>query len=99
LLNDRLKVTVGSNFQLEGPQNSNQQGSNIAGNVALDYQLTPDGRYLVRFFRRNQYEGVVDGIIVENGLSFIISVDYNRFSQLLHKRKQRVTSNGTTEIK
>jgi len=93
LLNDRLKVTVGSNFQLEGPQNSNQQSNNIAGNVAVDYQLTKDGRYLLRFFRRNQYEGVVDGYIVENGLSFILSVDYNRFRDILRRKKQRVMRN------
>ena len=99
LLNDRLKITVGSNFQLEGPQNSNQRNNNIAGNVAADYQISKDGRYLLRFYRRNQYEGVVDGYIIETGLGFILSVDYNRFSQLLHRKRQRVvanTSNTTT---
>ena len=54
LLNDRLKITVGSNFELEGPQNSNQQSNNIAGNIAADYQLTKDGRYMVRFFRKKR---------------------------------------------
>src|SRR4029077_17476556 len=63
LLNDRLKISVGSNFELEGPQNSNQQSNNLAGNVAIDYQLSKDGRYFIRFFRKNDYEGVVDGYI------------------------------------
>lgn len=90
LLNDRLKVTVGSNFELEGPQQNNQRSNNIAGNIAADYQLTKDGRYLLRFFRRNQYEGVVDGYIIENGISFILSVDYNRFREILRGRRQRV---------
>ncbi len=97
LLNDRLKISVGSNFQLEGPQNSNQGNNNLAGNVAIDYQLSKDGRYLLRYFRRNQYEGVVDGYIIENGLSFILSVDYNRFREILKRKKQRVTERGTTE--
>ncbi|MBA2745414.1 MAG: translocation/assembly module TamB, partial [Flavisolibacter sp.] len=97
LLNDRLKVSVGSNFQLEGPQNSNQQNNNLAGNVAIDYQLSKDGRYLLRYFRRNQYEGVVDGYIIENGLSFILSVDYNKFSEILKRKRQRVTKAGTRE--
>jgi hypothetical protein len=97
LLNDRLKVSVGSNFQLQGPQNSNQTNNNIAGNIAVDYQLSRDGRYLLRFYRRNQYEGIVDGYIIETGLSFILSVDYNKFSQLLHKRRQRVTRIGTNQ--
>jgi hypothetical protein len=89
LLNDRLKISVGSNFELEGPQNSNQQSNNIAGNVAVDYQLSKDGRYLIRFFRKNDYEGEVDGYVIENGLSFIISVDYNRFRDIFRHRKQR----------
>jgi hypothetical protein len=99
LLNDRLKISVGNNFQLEGPQNSRSQGSNIAGNIAVDYQLSRDGRYMLRFYRRNEYEGIVDGYIIETGLSFILSADYNRLRQLLHKRKQRVTPNGTEEKK
>jgi translocation and assembly module TamB len=95
LLNDRLKISVGNNFELEGPQKSNnQQSNNIAGNVAVDYQLSRDGRYLIRFFRKNDYEVVVDGYVIENGLSFIISVDYNRFREVLFRRKQRVISNG-----
>jgi hypothetical protein len=44
LLNDRLKVTVGSSFGLEGPQQKkNQEASTIAGDVAIEYQLK-DGR-------------------------------------------------------
>ncbi len=96
LLNDRLKVSVGSNFQLEGPQNTNQQSSNIAGNIAMEYQLSRDGRYLLRFYRSNEYEGVVDGYIIETGVGFIFSVDYNRFSQLFGRRKQRTANSGTT---
>lgn len=94
LLNDRLKVSVGSNFELQGPQNSNQKNNNIAGNIAADYQLSRDGKYLLRFYRKNQYEGVVDGYIIETGIGFILSVDYNKFSQLFNRKKQKVTSKG-----
>jgi hypothetical protein len=87
LLSNRLKITIGSNFQLEGPQNSNQQSNNIAGNVAADYQLSKDGRYILRFYRQNEYQGIVDGYIVETGVSFIFSVDYERFMQILRKKK------------
>jgi len=97
LLSDRLKISVGNNFELEGPQTSSHQGTNIAGNVAVDYQLSRDGRYLVRFFRRNSYEGQVDGYVIETGLSFMISVDYNQFKEILHRRKQKVTSSSNNQ--
>jgi translocation and assembly module TamB len=97
LLNDRLKVSVGSNFQLEGPQNSNQKNNNLASNVAVDYQLSKDGRYMLRFYRQNEYQGILDGYIIETGVSFILSVDFDTFRQLLHRRKQRVTRQGTVQ--
>ena len=97
LLNDRLKVTVGNNFELEGPQNSGQKNNNIAGNVAVDYQISKDGRYMLRFYRKNEYVGVVDGYIIETGLGFILNVDYNKFSEILHGKKQKVTTQDSTQ--
>ena len=91
LLNERLTVSVGSNFELEGPKNSSQKASNVFGDISVNYALSRDGRYMLRFYRKNQYEGIVDGYIIEAGISFLISVDYNRFKDLIRKRKnQRV---------
>ncbi|HEY5771827.1 MAG TPA: translocation/assembly module TamB domain-containing protein, partial [Chitinophagaceae bacterium] len=91
LLNERLTVSVGSNFELEGPKNSKQKTSNLIGNLNINYMLSRDGRYMLRFYQKNEYEGIVDGYVIESGLSFMISVDYNRFKELFRKRKnQRV---------
>lgn len=91
LLNERLTVSVGSNFELQGAKNSNQKASNAIGNVEVKYAISRDGRYMLRFYRRNENEGIVDGYVIETGLSFIISVDYNHFIELLRKRRnQRV---------
>ncbi len=87
LLNDRLTVSVGSNFELEGPQNSNQQASNIAGNIAVDYRLSKDGRYRLRAYRKNEYQGVIEGYIIETGVGFIITLDYNRFRDIFRQKQ------------
>lgn len=87
MLNDRLIVTVGSNFELEGPQNSNRQASNIAGNVLLNYRLSEDGRYMLKAYRKNQYQGVIDGYVVETGVGFTITMDYNKFKEIFESRK------------
>jgi translocation and assembly module TamB len=89
LLNDRLQVSVGSNFELEGPQQSNQSANNIAGNIGINYQLSKDGRYMLRFYRRNDYQDVVEGYVIETGLGFAITVDYNKFKEVLHAKKIR----------
>src|SRR5207302_5932737 len=51
LLSDRLTVTVGSNFELEGPRPTNQKQNNAAPNIAIDYKLSKDGRYMLRAYR------------------------------------------------
>jgi hypothetical protein len=88
LLNDRLRVSVGSNFELEGPSTANQSTSNPAGDVAVDYQLTKDGRYLIRIYRVNEYEGVLEGQVVETGASFILVFDYDKINELFKGRKE-----------
>ena len=89
LLNDRLTVTVGSSFGLEGPPTQNQKSSNIAGNVNVEYALSADGRYRLRAYRRNQTEAVVEGQIIETGLGFALVVDYNKFREIFRKKETR----------
>jgi len=93
LLNDRLKVTVGSDFVVEGATPTNQSSSNIAGDVQLDYQLTKDGRYRLRAYRINEYEGVVEGQVVETGLTFAFTLQYDQFRELFNKNKKTKKKN------
>jgi translocation and assembly module TamB len=88
LLNDRLKVSVGTNYELEGPQQSKQTAGNVIGNVTVDYNLSQDGRYMLRGYRKNDFEAVVEGYVIETGLKFIISMDYNKFKEIFQKRKK-----------
>ena len=85
LLDDRLKITVGSSFGVEGQERANEETTNIAGDVALDYQLTKDGRYMVRAYRKNQYQVAVEGQVIETGVAFVITMSYNKFRELFHR--------------
>lgn len=89
LLNDRLRVNVGNNFELEGPRQNNQNASQIASDVSIDYQLTKDGRYLIRGYRKNQYQDIVVGQVVENGVTFIFTIDYDHFKEFFAKPRNR----------
>ncbi|WP_256007005.1 translocation/assembly module TamB domain-containing protein [Pedobacter deserti] len=89
LLNDRLTVTVGSSFGIEGPETQNQNSTNIAGNVNVEYALSADGRYRLRAYRRNQNESVIEGQIIETGLGFALVVDYNKFREIFKKKETR----------
>ena len=87
LFSDRIRVSVGSDFQLE-QTDPGQSASNIAGDANLDYKLSQDGRYMIRVFRKNQYESVVEAQVIESGLSFILTFDYDQFRELFENRKE-----------
>ena len=87
LLNDRLKVTVGSSFGLEGPKQENENQSTIGGDLSADYKLTKDGRYKLRAYRKNKFQVALQGQVVETGVGFIITIDYNKFRELFHRPK------------
>ncbi len=88
LLNDRLKVTVGSTFGIEGPEQPNKETNTIAGDLAAEYQLSKDGRYKLRAYRKNVYQVALQGQVIETGLGFIITFDYNEFRELFHSIKE-----------
>ncbi|CAM3228998.1 translocation/assembly module TamB domain-containing protein [Kaistella daneshvariae] len=88
LFDDRLKVTIGNNFALEGEARKNEQMTNIAGDITIDYSLSKDGRYMLRAYRKNDYQVALQGQIIETGIGFIITLDYDKFREIFEKRKK-----------
>jgi hypothetical protein len=89
LLKDRLKITVGSNFELEGSTRPNEKTSNIAGDIKADYTLTRDGQYILRAYRIDQYEVALQGQVVETGVTFIISMNFDTFKEIFENKKKK----------
>jgi hypothetical protein len=103
-MEDRLRVSVGSSFDVVGTGAPQQAPSNIAGNVGADYKLTKDGRYLIRVYRQNQYQAVVLGQVIESGVGFIFTFNYDKFKEIWKRAKgetiePRKTSNSSTTSK
>jgi translocation and assembly module TamB len=88
-LNDRLSVTVGKSFTVEGDnagvktQNANQ---GFIPDISTTYKLSRDGRYMLKVYQRNQYEAILDGYFIETGVSFSLVMDYNKFREIFRKR-------------
>ncbi|UYW01492.1 translocation/assembly module TamB [Flavobacterium agricola] len=88
LFDDRLKITVGSNFGLEGEERANEQTTNIAGDISAEYMLTADGRYMIRVYRKNTYQVAFQGQVVETGVTFIITMNYNTYKEYVRKNRE-----------
>lgn len=100
-MEDRLQVSVGSSFDVVGTGAPKQAPSNLAGNVDAAYKLSKDGRYLLRAYRQNQYEAVLLGQVIETGVGFVFTFNYDKFKEIWHRAKGdtievRKTSNSST---
>lgn len=89
-LDDRLSVTVGKSFTVQGedPLSRGQQGAGGQPDITTSYKLSKDGRYMLKVYQRNQYEAILDGYFVETGIAFSLSMDYNKFNEILHKNRK-----------
>ncbi|MGJ3235242.1 translocation/assembly module TamB domain-containing protein [Marivirga sp.] len=88
LFNDRFRVEVGSQVDLEGQQRSQQQATDIIGNIMVEYLLTEDGRYKLKGYRKNEYEGLIDGQVVVTGISIQFSKEFEKFNELWQKPEE-----------
>jgi hypothetical protein len=84
LKNDRIKVHVGANVPIEGASSA-QNASFITSDVQVDYMLSKDGKYMLRTYSKNNYEGVIEGQVIETGITFIFTVEYDKFREMFRK--------------
>jgi translocation and assembly module TamB len=91
LFNDRLTVKVGGVVDVEGSKARQTSAGDITTDVTIEYKLTEDGRLRLKGFSHNQYEGAIEGQLVETGIGIMYIRDFNRwknFFTLPKKRKQ-----------
>lgn len=91
-MDDRLSISLGKDFGVEGDDKSGKtRGSTNASylpNAIVNYKLSKDGKYAVRAYSKNKFEVILDGYVVESGLSFLVTMDYEKFDELFGKKLQ-----------
>jgi len=85
LFNERLSVQLGGSVDVEGNRARQNSASDITGDVTVEYKLTEDGRFRMKGFRHNQYEGVIEGQLVETGAGIVFVRDFNKWKRLFKK--------------
>jgi hypothetical protein len=56
--------------------------------VTASYKLTQDGKYMLRVYKKTQFEVILDGYVIETGVAFIFTMDYDKFRKLFGKRNK-----------
>jgi hypothetical protein len=92
-VNDRLSISVGKNFGIEGQDASakaaQQKGSGFLPDVTVNYKLSQDGKYLLRAYKKNQFEVILDGYVIETGVAFVVTMDYDKFKELFERKNKK----------
>jgi hypothetical protein len=105
LFNERLSVQVGGNVDVEGAKAQQNSASDITSDITIEYKLTKDGRYLLKGFRHNQYEGAIDGQLIETGAGVVYVRDFNKWKDFFlspEEKKEKIKSankNDSTNVK
>jgi hypothetical protein len=89
LFNERLSVELGGSVDVEGDRAKQNSASDITSDVTVEYKLTKDGSFRMKGFRHNQYEGAIEGQLVETGVGVVFVRDFNRWSRLFKTYKKR----------
>ncbi|MFN3555931.1 MAG: translocation/assembly module TamB domain-containing protein [Bacteroidales bacterium] len=93
---DRVRVTVGGNIELEDETRRNREATDIAGDFSIEYLLTPEGNLRLRGFRTKNYADIFDGQVIETGIALLFSRSYNKFRELF-ARKEKETQIETDQ--
>jgi translocation and assembly module TamB len=87
LLSDRLVVKLSGNVAVEGGNTTQKDASDYIGDIALEYKLTPDGRFRITGFRTSGYD-MIDGELIETGVGLLYIKDYNTLKELFRANEK-----------
>jgi translocation and assembly module TamB len=87
LMEDRLIIRIEENFPVGNSSTPVKSGSQYTPDITSTYKLSKDGRFQLKAYQKNEYDAVVQGYFTEIGINFTIEVSYEKFNEILRRRK------------
>jgi translocation and assembly module TamB len=97
LFNERLSVQLGGTVDVEGDKAKQNSASDITSDVTVEYELNREGSFRLKGFRHNQYEGAIEGQLVETGVGVVFVKDFNSWKRAFRMKKRPPKSKGNKE--
>lgn len=97
LFNERLSVQLGGTVDVEGDKAKQNSASDITSDVTVEYKLNKDGSFRLKAFRHNQYEGAIEGQLVETGTGVMYVKDFNSWKKAFRMKKRTPKSKENKE--
>ncbi|MGB4413405.1 MAG: translocation/assembly module TamB domain-containing protein [Paludibacter sp.] len=98
LFNERLSVQLGGTVDVEGTAAKQNSASNITSDITIEYKLTKDGRFRLKGFRHNLYEGAIEGQLVETGVGVMYVRDFNKWKNFFKKTGKKIAGKERTSV-
>lgn len=83
--NDRLNVKVGGNIDVGTGTGEQDVWTSFTGDFVLEYRLSPTGNYLLRVYRRSNYDVLNEGNVSRSGAGVSVR---KSFKNKVKKRKK-----------
>ncbi len=84
LFNNRLTINAGSNFDVDGGDN----GAFLAGDLLIEYLLTDDGRFKLRFYQQSD-QNITGDRRNRTGIGLTYQREFNTWRELFVKKKKQ----------
>ena len=97
LFNNRFKISVGGNYSTDDNTDDNLT-QNLISDISFEYILrqTNSQTMLLKLFRHNGYESILEGEIVEMGGGFVYKRKLGDFKNLFRFRRRRRSTDLNT---
>lgn len=90
--NDRFRATIGG--QVTSDYDDGRTSGLQLGDMSLEWLIKRDGSHYLKLFRTTNYESIIEGELIETGISYVQERSGYRWRQLLiptsRKRQQQV---------
>ena len=89
LFNERISIELGGTVDVEGDKAKQNSASDITSDVTVEYKLNKEGSLRMKGFRHNQYEGAIEGQLVETGVGLVYVKDFNHWRRFFGIRRKK----------
>ncbi len=88
-LNERLTFIVGSAFDFGLTNQQSQAAFQFLPDVSVEYKLTPDGKFRLTFFYRDNYSYIAGKAKNRSGVSFSYRKEFNKYKEIFKSTKKQ----------
>ncbi|MDE6266054.1 MAG: translocation/assembly module TamB [Muribaculaceae bacterium] len=91
LFDDRFKIVVGGNYSNDNESDA-ELAESLINDVSFEYYINRNGTMILRIFRHNDFESILEGEVTETGVGFVYKRKLRRLGDLFRRYNRTQTT-------